>query len=107
METAIRDGVANGAVADRDRSGRFIAGNTARDAKRRRIAAKIRELTAEYDASTPARRMMLRIAAGHLDTAENARRAVTRVRSANAAMRCLASIPRLRKRRPTLRELGL
>jgi hypothetical protein len=111
-------------VTDPDRSDGFIAGNDARDAKgrlaaakikelqddkrrwvaakikelqdarRRRVTAKIEELSVDYDASTPAQLMMLQIAAKHLDAAENARRAVTRVRSANAASRCLGGIPR-------------
>jgi hypothetical protein len=88
------------AATDRDQSDRFIAANDAakiqelRDARRRRIVAKIEELSADYDTSTPVRRMMLRIAAKHLDAAENDHRAVTRVRSANAALRCLARAPR-------------
>jgi hypothetical protein len=88
------------AAIDRDRSDRFIAANdTAKiqelqGARRRRIGAKIDELSADYDTSTLARRMMIRIAAKHLDAAENATRDVTRVRSANAASRCLAGIPR-------------
>jgi hypothetical protein len=104
--------------ADRDQPDCFIAPNDARDAKRRRelsdderrwvaakikelqdakrrrVAAKIKELSADYDASTPARQKNLRIAASLLDAAENARRAVTRERSANAALRCLTGIPR-------------
>ena len=97
----------DGTIADRDRSGRFIAGNDARDAKRRRLTEKIKGLNADYDASTPAQQMMLRIAAKHLDEAENTRSAVTRVRSANAALRCLAGIPRRKTRSvaPTLQEL--
>ena len=72
------------------------------DARRRRVAAKIEELSADYDASTPALLMRLRIAAEHLDAAENAGRAVTRERSANAALRCLAGIPR--RNRQTLQR---
>jgi hypothetical protein len=88
------------AATDRDQSDRFIAANDAvkiqelRDARRRRIVAKIEELSADYDNSTSVRRMMLRIAAKHLDAAENDHRAVTRVRSANAALRYLARTPR-------------
>ena len=90
----------NRAVTDRDQSDRFIAANdTAKiqelqAARRRRIRAKIEELSADYDTSTPARRMMIRIAAKHLDAAENATRDVTRLRSTNAALRFLAGIPR-------------
>ncbi len=85
---------------NRDQSDRFIAANdTAKiqelqSVRRRRIGAKIDELSADYDTSTLARRMMIRIAAKHLDAAENATREVTRVRSATAALRCLAGIPR-------------
>jgi hypothetical protein len=87
-------------ATDRAQSDRFVAANdTAKiqelqGARRRRIGAKIEELSADYDTSTLARRLMIRIAAKHLDAAENATRDVTRVRSANAASHCLAGIPR-------------
>lgn len=80
-------------IADRDRSGRFVVGNDAREAKHRRIAEKIRQLTVDYDASTPAQKLMLLIAAKHLDTAETTRSAPTRERSTNVGLRCLAKIP--------------
>jgi hypothetical protein len=103
------DGIANGATTDRDRSGRFIAGNAARDAKQRRIAEKIRQLNADYDAVTPAQRLMLKIAAQNLDAAEVTRNATTRERSTNTALRCLRSIPRRTKPKqsavPSLQEL--
>jgi hypothetical protein len=51
---------------------------------------------------------MLRIAAKHLDTAENTRSATTRERSTNVGLRCLAKIPRRKKKPlavPTLQQL--
>ena len=94
-------------LQDRDRSGRFVVGNGARDAKRRRIAAKVKQLSADYDASTPAQKLFLWAAARNLDAAEVTRSAVTRERSTNVALRCLRSIPRRKKQRLTARELGL
>ena len=94
-------------LQDRDRSGRFVVGNGARDAKRLRIAAKVKQLSADYDASTPAQKLFLWAAARNLDAAEVTRSAVTRERSTNVALRCLRSIPRRKKQRLTARELGL
>jgi hypothetical protein len=85
---------------DHHQSDRFIAANEVakiqelQDARRRRIVAKLEELSTHYDSSTPVRRMMLRVAAKHLYAAENGRRAETRARSADAALRYLAGIPR-------------
>jgi hypothetical protein len=88
------DGIASGAVSDHDRLGRFTAGNTEYTAKKRRIADRIAQLSLDYDASTPSLRMLLSIAAHHLDEAERTRSPMTRTRAANAATRLLRQIPR-------------
>jgi hypothetical protein len=98
----------DGVLTDRDRSGRFATGNRVHDVKRHRIAAKIKQLAADYDAVTPAQKLMLKIAAQNLDAAEIARNATTRERSTNVALRCLRSIPRRKKKQsavPSLQEL--
>ena len=88
----------DGILTDRDRSGRFATGNRVHDAKRSRIAVKVRQLAADYDAVTPAQKMMLNIAAKNLDTAEITRNPTTRERSSNVALRLLSEIPKRQKR---------
>jgi hypothetical protein len=88
------DGTANGATASHDRKGRFLAGNNEYTAKRRRITAKIRQLAADYDASTPAQKLLLHAAARNLDAAEITRNSTTRERSTNVALRLLSEIPK-------------
>jgi len=76
-----------------DIQGRFVNGNSEREAKRRRIAERLEALLADYD-PTRAQRQLLAIVAGHLDDAERARSAVARIRATNAARRLLKDIPR-------------
>jgi hypothetical protein len=64
------DGTTNGAASGHDRLGRFTAGHSEYAAKRRRIETKIKQLSADYDASTPAQKLLLRAAATNLDAAE-------------------------------------
>jgi hypothetical protein len=103
------DGTANGTAAGHDRLGRFVTGHSEYAAKRRRIAEKVRQLTADYDASTPAQKLMLRMAAANLDAAEITRNATTRERSTNVALRLLSEIPKrkrqLRAQTLTLQEI--
>jgi hypothetical protein len=68
-------------------------------AKRQRIAERIAQLCAEYDA-TPAQRQLLAVVAGHLDDAQFGRNKLTRTRATNSAERLLRSIPRKQPKRP-------
>src|SRR6516165_5164053 len=98
----------DGISTDRDRSGRFTTANRAYDAKHRRIALLIKQLAGDFDASTPAQKLLLRLAAQNLDAASVTRSAMTRERCTNTALRCLRSIPRRKKKRSavlTLQEL--
>ena len=76
-----------------DIQGRFVNGNSEREAKRRRIAARLEALLADYNPSR-SQQMLLAVIAGHLDDAEHARSAVARIRATNAARRLLKDIPR-------------
>jgi hypothetical protein len=87
------NGLANGTALDHDRLGRFVSGNSEYAAKRRRIAERLAQLQADYDAS-PSQQQFLAIAARHLDDAERARSAYTRQRASNSAARLLANLPR-------------
>ena len=75
------------------RNGTFTVGNSERAAKRRRIAARLEALLADYKPSR-SQQMLLAVIAGHLDDAERARSAVARIRATNAARRLLKDIPR-------------
>jgi hypothetical protein len=101
------DGAASGEMSGRDpRTGNFTLGNSERAAKRRRIAARLEALLADYD-PTPTQKQLLGIIAGHLDDAERARSAIARTRATNAARRLLKDIPRKPPpaQLPTAREL--
>jgi hypothetical protein len=100
------DGSASGAVAAHDQAGRFTAGNTEYRAKQRRIAERLAQLNADYDAS-PSQQQLLAIVARHLDDAAVARTAERRVRASNAATRILKQIPRREPQLQSLKELGL
>jgi len=89
---ANKSGEMDGISTDRDPAGRFTTGNRVHDAKHRRIAVKVKQLSVDYDASTPAQKLLLWAAARNLDAAEITRSAVTRERSTNVALRCLRSI---------------
>jgi hypothetical protein len=93
LEDSKMDGSAIGAVADHDKLGRFTTGNTEYRAKQKRLAERLAQLNADYDA-TPSQQQLLAIAARHLDDAERARSALARTRASNAARRLLADIPR-------------
>jgi hypothetical protein len=98
----------DGILTDRDPAGRFTTGNRVHDVKRQRVLSKIKQLAADYDAVTPAQKLMLKLAAQNLDAAEIARSSTTRERSTNVALRCLRSIPRRKKKQsavPSLQEL--
>lgn len=88
------DGSAVGTASQHDRrSGRFLNGNTEYRAKQQRIADRLAQLIADYEAS-PAQKQLLAVAARYLDDAERARTAERRVLAGNAANRILRSIPR-------------
>ena len=74
------DGSAVGSNAAHDQLGRFTAGNTEWRRKQQRIAAKIDELAREYDVTSAVARMLLKLAAQHLDAAEQARNSILRSR---------------------------
>jgi hypothetical protein len=88
------DGTANSAVAGHDRLGRFVSGHSEYAARRRRVAERLQQLCADYDASSPASRQLLAIAAQHLDDAAVTRIAGKRTSSTRAAMKVLDRIPR-------------
>jgi hypothetical protein len=88
------DGAASGAVAGHDRRGRFVNGHSEYAARRRRVAERLEQLCADYDASSPANRQFLSIAAQHLDDAAVTRIAAKRASSTRAAMKILDRIPR-------------
>jgi hypothetical protein len=77
-------------------TGKLIGGNSAWLAKKERIAARIKQLAAEYDGQP----QILAIIATHLDDAERSRTALTRTRALNVAMRMLRTIPRKVPKRP-------
>jgi hypothetical protein len=93
------DGTTNGTAAGHDRLGRFVAGHSEYAAKRRRIAAKVKQLAADYDASTPAQKLMLRLAAQSIDAASVTRSSTTRERSSHVALRLLSEIPKRKRQR--------
>jgi hypothetical protein len=93
------DGAASGLVPGHNAQGHFTPGHSEYAARRRRIEMKVKTLTDAYDCQTAAQRMMLKLAAVSLDTAETTRKALTRERSANVALRLLADIPK-RKKKP-------
>ena len=88
------DGTAGGAVAGHDRRGRFVNGHSEYAARRRRVAERLEQLCADYDASSPVNRQLLSIAAQHLDDAAVTRIAAKRASSTRAAMKILDRIPR-------------
>jgi hypothetical protein len=100
------DGSAIGAATDHDRLGRFKNGNSEYAAKRRRIAERLVQLSADYNAS-PSQQQLLAIAARHLDDAAVARTAERRVRATNAATRILRLIPHKEPPLLSLEELGI
>jgi hypothetical protein len=100
----------DGISTDRDQAGRFTTGNRAQSEKLRRVALLIKQLAGDFDASTPAQKLLLRLAAQNLDAASVTRSSVTRERSTNTALRCLRSIPRRKKKQSaalSLQELEL
>jgi hypothetical protein len=99
------DGSANSAPAGHDRLGRFVNGHSEYAARRRRVAERVQQLCADYDAPSAATRQLLAIAAQHLDDAAVTRISAKRARSTRAAMKILASIPRKEVPIPTLAEL--
>jgi hypothetical protein len=92
------------AVAHDPRTGHFVAGHTEYRAKQKRIAERLVQLMADYDAS-PTQQQLLAIAAKHLDEAATTRRAERRVSATNAAQRILRSIPRREAPLRTVRQL--
>ena len=65
------NGSAIGRTAPHDqKSGRFAPGNTEYRAKRLRVAERVNQLAAEYNARSPVTLQLLRVAAEHLDQAE-------------------------------------
>jgi hypothetical protein len=105
---ANKSGEMDGISTDRDQAGRFTTGNRAQSEKHRRVALLMKQLAGDYDASTPAQKLMLRLAAQNLDAASCTRSAMTQERSTNTALRCLRSIPRRKKKQsavPSLQEL--
>jgi hypothetical protein len=93
-ETGLKmDGTAISSVEGHDRLGRLVPGHSEYAAKRRRIAARLAQLVADYEPS-PSQQQLLAIVAQHLDGAERARSLIQRVRAGNAARRLLRDIPR-------------
>lgn len=88
------DGSATGAIAGHDKSGRFVAGHTEYAAKKQRIAERVVALAQDYDAKSQTARMLLRIAAEFIDTAERTRSHAIRARSTRAAGKVLDRIPK-------------
>jgi hypothetical protein len=88
------DGSANSAATGHDRLGRFVNGHNEYAARRRRVAERLQQLCADYDATSPANQQLLAIAAQHLDDAAVTRIAVKRARSTRAAVKILDRIPR-------------
>ena len=87
------DGLAGGTASDHDPvTGYFVNGNTEYRAKQKRLAERLAQLMADYDAS-PTQQQLLAIAAKHLDEAATTRRPERRVSATNAAQRILRSIP--------------
>src|SRR5689334_15334333 len=90
----IADGSTVGRASDHDRAGRFIIGNSAHHEKRRRIADRVAQLSADYDASSPTSQMLLRIAAEFIDQAERTRSHAIRTRAVRAAGKILDRLQR-------------
>jgi hypothetical protein len=88
------DGPASSSAAGHDRGGRFVNGHSEYAARRRRVAERLQELCAGYDASSPVNRQLLSLAAQHLDDAAVTRIAAKRASSTRAAMKILDRIPR-------------
>jgi hypothetical protein len=63
-------------------------------AKSRAILRETNELAREYDVTSAAARMLLKLAAQHLDAAEQARNSVLRARHTRLAMRVLDRLER-------------
>ena len=101
------DGSANSATAGHDRLGRFVNGHNEYAARRRRVAERLQQLSADYDVSSPANQQLLAIAAQHLDDAAITRISVKRARSTRAAMKILDQIPRKPEPVRSLEEFGL
>jgi hypothetical protein len=72
---------------------RFKPGENGKPRYRDQLAAKIEMLNSAYAADTPAQQILISLAARHLVDADRAR-ATARVRSTNAALRCLADVPK-------------
>jgi len=94
------DGSAIGNNAAHDQLGRFTTGNTEYRRKQQRIAAKTDELAREYDVAGAAARMLLKLAAQHLDAAEQARNSVLRARHTRLGLEVLASLQRKQEPAP-------
>jgi hypothetical protein len=76
---------------------RFQPGNSAFRAKTRRIAERLAQLEAEYDASP-----LLGVIARHLDDAMRGRTPLVRTRASNAAQRLLLTVSRKKRRAPVM-----
>jgi hypothetical protein len=100
------NGSAFGRVSGHDpRSGRFTNGNSEYRARQQRVAERLQQLCADYDASRPVNRQLLSIAAQHLDDAAMTRIAAKRASSTRAAIKILDRIPRKPRPLATAREL--
>jgi hypothetical protein len=99
------DGSVSGTAQGHDKLGRLLPGHSEYAARRRRIAARVEQLSAEYNADTPSKQILLGIVAVHLDEAERTRNSERRVRSSNAAQRILRSLPKREQPVPSLQEL--
>jgi len=72
----------------------FKPGNTAYRARQQAIEARAAELACEYVATGAAAKALLKLAATHLLSAEQARNSVLRARGTRLAMKVLASLQR-------------
>ena len=88
------DGSAFGDNSAHDQLGRFTTGNSEWHRKQQRIEAKTTQLALEYDATGAAARMLLKLAAQHLDAAEQARNSALRARHTRLGLKVLASLQR-------------
>jgi hypothetical protein len=88
------DGSATSAAAGHDGTGRLLPGHTEWHARKRRLAALVEQLAAEYDTRSPIAKQLLLIAAQHLDQAATTRNSSLRGRATRLAAKVLDRLER-------------
>jgi hypothetical protein len=83
----------------------FQRGNSAYAQRRQRIEAKAEELAREYDVTSASAKALVRLAAQHLDTAQQARNNTQAARHTRLGLKVLASLKRHEPAAPSLRQL--